>query len=75
MWPLYLVWYCIVMIHEEIQSTQNIYHISIAKQKKVRVDRITAFIVDDDEEEETQIQTIISLLSTMKTKFQILAPI
>ena len=52
-------------------------HISYlySQAKKVRVDRITAFIVDDDEEEETQIQSIVSLLSTMKCKIQILAPI
>ncbi len=57
----YIWWYCIAMIHEEIQSTQNIYHISIAKQKKVRVDRIIAFIVDDDE---TQMQIGIVVVLT-----------
>ncbi len=51
------------MIHEEIQSTQNIYHISIAEQKKVRVDRITAFIVDDDDETQIQIGIVVVLTS------------
>ena len=62
MWPLYLV---VLYCDDTWGNTIYTKHISYlySRAKKVRVDRITAFIVDDDDETQIQIGIVVVLTS------------